>query len=123
MAQLSLVLQDVYLFDDTLWENVRIGAPNASDDDIREAARTAGLQSVVDRLPAGWQTRVGEGGSALSGGERQRVSIARALPAARSRWPGRGPVRRMPRHCCSWPATAPTRCASRWSWMAQPRPG
>lgn len=62
MAQLSLVFQDVYLFDDTLWENVRIGAPNASDDDIREAARTAGLQSVVDRLPAGWQTRVGEGG-------------------------------------------------------------
>ncbi len=79
MAQLSLVFQDVYLFDDTLWENVRIGAPSASDDDIREAARTAGLQSVVDRLPAGWDTRVGEGGSALSGGERQRVSIARAL--------------------------------------------
>ncbi|MCX8563767.1 ABC transporter ATP-binding protein [Mycolicibacterium mucogenicum] len=79
MAQLSLVFQDVYLFDDTLWENVRIGAPTASDDDIREAARTAGLQPVVDRLPAGWQTRVGEGGSALSGGERQRVSIARAL--------------------------------------------
>ncbi|TLH71453.1 ABC transporter ATP-binding protein [Mycolicibacterium phocaicum] len=79
MAQLSLVFQDVYLFDDTLWENVRIGAPSASEDDIREAARTAGLQSVVDRLPAGWQTRVGEGGTALSGGERQRVSIARAL--------------------------------------------
>ncbi|KIU17527.1 ABC transporter ATP-binding protein [Mycolicibacterium llatzerense] len=79
MGQLSLVFQDVYLFDDTLWENVRIGAPTASDDDIREAARIAGLQSVVDRLPAGWQTRVGEGGSALSGGERQRVSIARAL--------------------------------------------
>ncbi|GAA2431024.1 ABC transporter ATP-binding protein [Mycolicibacterium llatzerense] len=79
MGQLSLVFQDVYLFDDTLWENVRIGAPTAADDDIREAARTAGLQSVVDRLPAGWQTRVGEGGSALSGGERQRVSIARAL--------------------------------------------
>jgi ATP-binding cassette subfamily B protein len=79
MAQLSLVFQDVYLFDDTLWENVRIGAPSASEDDIRDAARTAGLQSVVDRLPAGWQTRVGEGGSALSGGERQRVSIARAL--------------------------------------------
>jgi len=79
MAQLSLVFQDVYLFDDTLWENVRIGAPTASDDDIRAAARTAGLQSVVDRLPGGWETRVGEGGSALSGGERQRVSIARAL--------------------------------------------
>ncbi|MGE2719658.1 ABC transporter ATP-binding protein [Mycolicibacterium celeriflavum] len=79
MAQLSLVFQDVYLFDDTLWENIRIGRPDAGDDDIIEAARTAGLLSVVERLPDGWQTRVGEGGSALSGGERQRVSIARAL--------------------------------------------
>jgi ATP-binding cassette subfamily B protein len=79
MAQLSLVFQDVYLFDDTLWENIRIGRPDASDADIEDAARTAGLLSVVERLPDGWQTRVGEGGSALSGGERQRVSIARAL--------------------------------------------
>lgn len=79
MAQLSLVFQDVYLFDDTLWENIRIGRPDAGDDDIVEAARTAGLLPVVERLPDGWQTRVGEGGSALSGGERQRVSIARAL--------------------------------------------
>lgn len=79
MAQLSLVFQDVYLFDDTLWENIRIGRPDADDAAIVEAARTAGLLSVVERLPDGWQTRVGEGGSALSGGERQRVSIARAL--------------------------------------------
>jgi ATP-binding cassette subfamily B protein len=79
MAQLSLVFQDVYLFDDTLWENIRIGRLDASDEQIVEAARTAGLLDVVDRLPNGWQTRVGEGGSALSGGERQRVSIARAL--------------------------------------------
>ncbi|MGB8404169.1 MAG: ABC transporter ATP-binding protein [Mycobacterium sp.] len=79
MGQLSLVFQDVYLFDDTLWENVRIGNPNADEEQIRAAARTAGLDSVVERLPGGWQTRVGEGGSALSGGERQRVSIARAL--------------------------------------------
>jgi ATP-binding cassette, subfamily B, bacterial IrtB/YbtQ len=79
MAQLSLVFQDVYLFDDTLWENIRIGRPDADDEQIIEAARTAGLLDVVERLPAGWQTRVGEGGSALSGGERQRVSIARAL--------------------------------------------
>ncbi|OBK81510.1 ABC transporter ATP-binding protein [Mycobacterium sp. 1164985.4] len=79
MAQLSLVFQDVYLFDDTLWENIRIGRPDAGDDAIVEAARTAGLLSLVERLPDGWQTRVGEGGSALSGGERQRVSIARAL--------------------------------------------
>lgn len=79
MAQLSLVFQDVYLFDDTLWENIRIGRPDASDADIEDAARTAGLSSVIERLPAGRRTRVGEGGSALSGGERQRVSIARAL--------------------------------------------
>jgi ATP-binding cassette subfamily B protein len=79
MAQLSLVFQDVYLFDDTLWENIRIGRPDASDADIEDAARTAGLLSVIERLPGGRQTRVGEGGSALSGGERQRVSIARAL--------------------------------------------
>jgi ATP-binding cassette subfamily B protein IrtB len=79
MAQLSLVFQDVYLFDDTLWGNIRVGRPDAGDEEIVEAARTAGLLSVVERLPNGWQTRVGEGGSALSGGERQRVSIARAL--------------------------------------------
>ncbi|CDO05731.1 ABC transporter ATP-binding protein [Mycolicibacterium cosmeticum] len=79
MAQLSLVFQDVYLFDDTLWENVRIGRPGATDAEIIAAAQTAGLTTVLDRLPDGWQTRVGEGGSALSGGERQRVSIARAL--------------------------------------------
>ena len=79
MAQLSLVFQDVYLFDDTLWENIRIGRPDAADEHIVEAARTAGLLPVVERLPGGWQTRVGEGGSLLSGGERQRVSIARAL--------------------------------------------
>jgi ATP-binding cassette subfamily B protein len=79
MSQLSLVFQDVYLFDDTLWENIRIGRPDASDADIEVAALTAGLQSVIERLPDGRNTRVGEGGSALSGGERQRVSIARAL--------------------------------------------
>ncbi|MBP1822045.1 ABC transporter ATP-binding protein [Mycobacterium sp. OAE908] len=79
MAQLSLVFQDVYLFDDTLWENIRIGRPDAGDADIEDAARTAGLLPVIERLPDGKHTRVGEGGSALSGGERQRVSIARAL--------------------------------------------
>ena len=62
MAQLSLVFQDVYLFDDTLWQNIRIGRPDASDEDVEGAARTAGLMSVVERLPDGWQTRVGEGG-------------------------------------------------------------
>ncbi len=79
MAQLSLVFQDIYLFDDTLEANVRIGRADASDDDVKEAARLSGVDEIVERLPLGWKTRVGEGGRALSGGERQRVSIARAL--------------------------------------------
>ena len=79
MAQLSLVFQDVYLFDDTLEANVRIGRADASDDDVKEVARLSGVDEIVERLPLGWNTRVGEGGRSLSGGERQRVSIARAL--------------------------------------------
>ena len=79
MAQLSLVFQDVYLFDDTLEANVRVGNPDATRADIEEAARLSGVDEIVERLPHGWDTPVGEGGRALSGGERQRVSIARAL--------------------------------------------
>ena len=79
MAQLSLVFQDVYLFDDTLEANVRVGRPDASSAEIEEAARLSGVDEIVARLPMGWDTPVGEGGRALSGGERQRVSIARAL--------------------------------------------
>ena len=79
MAQLSLVFQDVYLFDDTLEANVRVGRPDASAAEIEEAAHLSGVDEIVARLPMGWGTPVGEGGRALSGGERQRVSIARAL--------------------------------------------
>lgn len=79
MAQLSLVFQDVYLFDDTLEANVRVGNPDATRADIEEAARLSGVSEIVERLPLGWDTPVGEAGRALSGGERQRVSIARAL--------------------------------------------
>ena len=79
MAQLSLVFQNVYLFDDTLEANVRVGNPDASLADIEEVARLSGVSEIVERLPLGWATPVGEGGRALSGGERQRVSIARAL--------------------------------------------
>lgn len=79
MAQLSLVFQDVYLFDGTLGANVRLGRPDASDSEVAEAAGLAGVTEIVERLPDGWDTRVGEGGTSLSGGERQRVSIARAL--------------------------------------------
>ena len=79
MERVSMVFQDVYLFDTTIEENVRIGRPGASAEQVREAARRAGLAEVVERLPRGWDTPVGEGGSALSGGERQRVAIARAF--------------------------------------------
>ena len=79
MKNLSMVFQDVYLFDDTLEANIRIGNPDASEEEVHEAARLAGVTEIVQRLPHGWETSVGEGGRALSGGERQRVSIARAL--------------------------------------------
>lgn len=79
MRQLALVFQDVYLFDDTLRENIRIGNLDATEQQIDEAARLAGVTAIAERLPDGWGSRVGEAGSALSGGERQRVSIARAI--------------------------------------------
>ncbi|MGP4029244.1 ABC transporter ATP-binding protein [Actinomadura sp. 3N407] len=77
--QLALVFQDVYLFDDTVEANIRLGRPEATDPELAEAARLAGVDEIVARLPRGRHTRVGEGGVSLSGGERQRVSIARAL--------------------------------------------
>ncbi|MEV7230833.1 MULTISPECIES: ABC transporter ATP-binding protein [Polymorphospora] len=78
-ARVSFVFQDVYLFDGTLADNIRLGRPDATDDEVREAAGRAGLDDVLAALPAGLRTPVGEGGTALSGGQRQRVSIARAL--------------------------------------------
>lgn len=79
MAQMALVMQDVYLFDDSLEANIRVGNPDASAPQMAHAARLAGVDEIVARLPQGWATPVGEGGAALSGGERQRVSLARAL--------------------------------------------
>jgi ATP-binding cassette subfamily B protein len=79
MAHVALVFQDVYLFDDTIEANVRAGRPGATTEDVHAAARAARVDEIVERLPDGWDTHVGEGGTALSGGERQRVSIARAL--------------------------------------------
>jgi ATP-binding cassette subfamily B protein len=79
MARIAVVFQEVYLFDGTIEDNVRLGRPTAGDADIRAAAAAAGLDEVIGRLPDGWATKVGEGGARLSGGERQRVSIARAL--------------------------------------------
>ncbi|BCJ61650.1 ABC transporter ATP-binding protein [Micromonospora endophytica] len=79
MAQSAIVFQDVYLFDGTIEENVRLGRPDADEAEVRAAATAARLDEVVERLPGGWDANVGEGGALLSGGERQRVSIARAL--------------------------------------------
>ncbi|MBB4929663.1 ATP-binding cassette subfamily B protein [Lipingzhangella halophila] len=79
MARIAIVFQDVYLFDGTIEENVRLGRYGADDAQVRAAAAAARLDEVVERLPDGWKTNVGEGGALLSGGERQRVSIARAL--------------------------------------------
>ena len=79
MSHISVVCQDVYLFEGTIEENIRLGRPEASDDELREAARVAGVEEIVERLPSGLGAQVGEGGARLSGGERQRISIARAL--------------------------------------------
>ncbi|GAA0584153.1 ABC transporter ATP-binding protein [Kribbella sandramycini] len=79
LRHVAVVFQDVYLFDDTIRANIAMGRPDATDDEIQEAARAANVHTFVDRLPHGYDTRVGEIGSALSGGERQRISIARAI--------------------------------------------
>jgi ATP-binding cassette subfamily B protein len=75
----SVVFQDVYLFDDTIAANIAMGRPGASPAEIVAAARSANCHDFVSALPQGYQTRVGEIGSSLSGGERQRISLARAL--------------------------------------------
>lgn len=79
MGQISVVFQDVYLFDGTIDENIRLGKPDASAAEVRAAAELARVDEIAARLPDSWETRVGEGGVRLSGGERQRVSIARAI--------------------------------------------
>ena len=78
LAQVALVFQDVYLFEGSIADNVRVGRPGATDAEVTAAARLARVDEIVERLPAAWDTQVGEGGVALSGGERQRISIARA---------------------------------------------
>ncbi|MEG3768295.1 ABC transporter ATP-binding protein/permease [Alteromonas sp. 14N.309.X.WAT.G.H12] len=77
--QLGIVPQDTVLFNDTLYENIKYGAPDASDDDIQNAMQTAHLSDFIAQLPKKAQTQVGERGLKLSGGEKQRVAIARAL--------------------------------------------
>ncbi|MEU6483263.1 ABC transporter ATP-binding protein [Streptomyces sp. NPDC046887] len=79
MSKVSVVFQDVYLFEGTILENIRLGRPGATDEEVREAGRLARVEEIAQRLPYGWDQKVGEGGALLSGGERQRVSIARAI--------------------------------------------
>ena len=77
--QISFVFQDVYLFNDSLKNNILIAKPDATDQELHAVADLAGVTEIVQRLPDGWDTICGEGGRSLSGGERQRISIARAL--------------------------------------------
>ena len=78
-ARGSFVFQDVYLFNDTLRNNVLMANPDASEEQLRAVADLAGVTEVVERLPGGWETLCGEGGRSLSGGERQRIGVARAF--------------------------------------------
>ena len=77
--QFALVSQDVFLFDDTLYQNVIYSRPNATDADIENALKAANLWEFVMQAPEGWHQRIGANGNQLSGGQRQRVSIARAI--------------------------------------------
>lgn len=76
---ISTVFQDVHLFDDSVIGNIGMARPEASEAEVRAAARAAHCLDFIERLPQGWQTRLGEAGGKLSGGERQRLSIARAI--------------------------------------------
>ena len=79
MQYISMVFQSVYLFNDTIENNIRFGNPDASHEQIVEAAKKARCHDFIVSLPEGYNTKVGEGGSTLSGGEKQRISIARAI--------------------------------------------
>ena len=79
LRYISIVFQHVYLFHDTILNNIRFGRPEASIEEIKEAAKKAACHEFIENLPNGYNTMLGEGGSTLSGGEKQRLSIARAI--------------------------------------------
>ena len=79
MSHFSFVFQSVYLFHDTIANNIRFGQPDAPMEDVIAAAKKACCHNFISALPDGYDTVVGEGGANLSGGERQRISIARAM--------------------------------------------
>lgn len=76
---ISVVAQDTFLFNETVASNIRYGRRNATDQEVREAARNAMAEEFIDNLPQGFDTVIGERGAKLSGGQRQRIAIARAL--------------------------------------------
>jgi ABC-type multidrug transport system fused ATPase/permease subunit len=77
--QVSLVLQEAFLFHGTIYDNIRYGNPSAPPQRVWEVARLAHVTEFLDRLPEGWFTQVGERGATLSGGQKQRIAIARAM--------------------------------------------
>lgn len=79
MEQVSMVFQNVYLFADTIENNIKFGRPDATHEEVCEAARKACCDDFIRELPDGYNTVIGEGGASLSGGEKQRISIARAM--------------------------------------------
>ncbi|GAA3410672.1 ABC transporter ATP-binding protein [Paenibacillus hodogayensis] len=79
MALVSFVFQDAYLFRGTVMDNIRLGKPDATDEEVRAAARKAACDAFIRELPDGYETVVGEGGMTLSGGQRQRISLVRAV--------------------------------------------
>lgn len=79
LKNISMVFQNVYLFNDTIRNNIKFGKSDATEDEIIEAAKKACCHDFIMALPEGYDTMIGEGGSSLSGGEKQRISIARAM--------------------------------------------
>ena len=79
MNQISVVFQNVYLFADTIENNIKFGCPEATHEQVMTAAKAACCDDFIEALPDGYQTVIGEGGASLSGGEKQRISIARAM--------------------------------------------